>query len=217
MRFRFSEGVQFRGGGEVVHRLDLFVEGKSADKSGFAEGSVGYIKVKYIPSKKWQELYTGDWGFARWLADFAFMGGLKEKERRFNEDEEFVGMEEWIPKNKRRVATAICDKLGVSDTSFEQAIKLAKSRFAVDYRISKRKHVDRPMVEFIEVAEDHRRNGYGTALYRRMALELNRRFGLGLHGSFAQSKEAQATWRHLAAKNLASIAADGRWRFMKTV
>jgi GNAT superfamily N-acetyltransferase len=57
--------------------------------------------------------------------------------------------------------------------------------------------VDKPRVEFIRVARSHQRQGYGTALYRRMTEELDRRFGFSLYASQLQRDCAEAAWEKL--------------------
>jgi GNAT superfamily N-acetyltransferase len=222
MNFRFEKDVEdVRNCGHVVHRLDLCVDEKGNSGGevpvdlGFQGNEVGYIKVTYIPSETWRERYTGDWGMVRWLADFKGTCGLTDFKTVEDEDGEVIGTEEFLHKDLRKTVNVLSKEIdhhrdwlcntGELEEMSEEALEAAFDhytdelwdRYEEDYKRSRRFHVDKPRVDFIRVAKDHRRNGYGTALYRRMTEELDRRLGLSLHDGGLQSDEAEAAWEKL--------------------
>jgi len=80
---------------------------------------------------------------------------------------------------------------------FDFYIEKLHDEFDEERERTKRFHVDKPRVEFIRVARHIQRNGYGTALYRRMTEELDRRFGFELYASQLQRDCAEAAWEKL--------------------
>lgn len=219
MDFDFHEDAEAQKGdqrGHVVHSLRLHVDG--ADNSGghgaFYGEEVGYINVTYIPSEVWRELYTGDWGMVRWLSDFTGACGLTDHEHIFDDDGNIVGMNEWLHKDLPQTVHILSkyldrydDRLSKFDVKEmeEDTLEMAlgyyvgeiEKQHGEDYEASRRFHVDKPRVEFIRVSKDHRRKGYGTALYRKMTEILDRRYGMKLYDGGLQSDEAQAAWEHL--------------------
>lgn len=219
MDFRFRKntiGEKCDRNGHVVHRIDLFVDGK--DNSGGTEAfrgeEVGYISVTYVPSKVWRERYTGDWGMVRWLNDYTGACGFMDIEHIEDEDGCFVGTNETLHKDVEKTVKQLSKYVDqyrnrLSEPEIEEMTKEAleeafrhyadkiRSEKAEKYETSREFHVDKPRVEFVRVAKPHRRKGYGTALYKRMTEELGRRYGLRLYDGGVQSDEAEATWEHL--------------------
>ena len=223
MNFRFIkdvEGPPSANNGHITHRLELHADEK--DNSGgcnaFRSDEVGYINVTYIPSKTWRERYTGDWGLVLWLSDFKGLCGLTDHEKIYDEEDRLIGVKENLHRNLEKTVNLLskaAESYG-NRLSFEQVEEMTEKelKMAFDYytdklwekhkdhhKLSRRFHVDKPRVQFIRVAKPHRRNGYGTDLYRRMTEELHRRFGFSLHDGGIQRDEAESAWKKLINLN----------------
>lgn len=223
MDFRFiedAEGPPSANNGHITHRLELHVpeKGNSGGCNAFYGEEVGYISVTYISSKTWRERYTGDWGLVLWLSDFKGFCGVTDHEKIYDEEDRLVGVKENLHKDLEKTVKLLSqtvesygDRLSpeeveeMADRELEMAFdyytdKLWK-KHKDQHKLSRRFHVDKPRVQFIRVAKPHRRNGYGTALYRRMTKKLHRRFGFSLHDGGIQRDQAKAAWKKLISLN----------------
>ena len=223
MDFRFiedAEGPPSANNGHITHRLELHVpeKGNSGGCNAFYGEEVGYISVTYIPSKTWRERYTGDWGLVLWLSDFKGLCGVTDHEKIYDEEDRLVGVKENLHKDFEKTVKLLSqtvesygDRLSSEEVEemAEKELKVAFDyytdklweRHKSHHKLSRRFHVNKPRVQFIRVAKPHRRNGYGTALYRRMTKELHRRFGFSLHDGGIQRNQAEAAWKKLINLN----------------
>ncbi len=223
MDFRFiedAEGPPSANNGHITHRLELHVSDK--DNSGgcnaFYGEEVGYISVTYIPSETWRERYTGDWGLVLWLSDFKGLCGVTSREQIHNDRGDLVGVKENLHKDLEKTVKLLSQAVeSYGDRlSSEEVEEMAKKELEMafdyytdklwerhedHYKLSRRFHVDKPRVQFIRVAKPHRRNGYGTALYRRMTEELYHCFGFSLHDGGIQRDQAETAWKKLINLN----------------
>lgn len=211
MYFEFEEDVEnFES--FVVHQATVhapggteseFYVGSVGGEDDVAENEVGYIKAAYIPSKTWRETYTGDWGLLRWGSDFK---GWCEFRNRMGDDE-FYDFPRIVKALAKRIMRCREDWLSDDDVEemsqseleerFEFYMEKAHERFDEERERTRKFHVDKPQVDFICVAKDRQRRGYGTALYRKMTEELDRRFGFSLHASTLQRDAAEKAWEKL--------------------
>lgn len=217
MNFRFiedTEATKADNNGHVVHRVELHVEGETSRSNAFYGDEVGYINVTYVPSDVWRERYTGDWGMVRWLNDFTGACGFTDCEHVTDENGDITAVNEWLHKDLEKTVRTLSkyldrrsEQLSKSDVeemseealeaAFEHYTDKIREEHGEDYDAAREFHVGKPRVEFIRVAREHRRKGYGTALYRRMTEELDRRFGFKLYDGGIQSDEAEAVWEKL--------------------
>jgi len=219
MNFRFIEEAESSpsaNNGHITHRLELHVpeKGNTSGCNAFYGEEVGYINVTYIPLKTWEERYTGDWGLVLWISDFKGLCGATSREQIRNGQGELVDVKEHLHKDmaktvellsKRfdsfggRLSSEEIEKMseGELELAFDYYTDKIEERYGGQHKLSRRFHVDKPRVQFIRVAKPHRRNGYGTALYRRMTEELHCRFGLSLHDGGTQRDQAEAAWKKL--------------------
>ena len=210
MRFEFTEdteGTAANNNGHVVHRLDLHVEGKTNANerfnNAFEGDEVGYISVTYIPSKTWRERYTGDWGLLRWGSDFhgwcGFLKPSRYEEKFYPFPKVVKSLAKQAMPHRDWITEDELEEMSDSELEerFEFYIEKLHDRYDEERERTRRFHVDKPRVEFIRVARSQQRQGYGTALYRRMTEELDRRFGFPLYASQLQRDCAEAAWEKL--------------------
>lgn len=233
MRFEFDENAEASAAdnnGHVVRRVNLYLpdESNSGDHGGFDGEEVGYINATYVPSEVWRERYTGDWGLLRWGSDFHGWCGFLDPLA----DDEFYPLSSVVrslaKKTMRRSEHLTKEEVQEMSESeleerFEFYIEKLHDEFDDQREETKQFHVDKPRVEFIRVARGYRRNGYGTALYRRMTEELGRRYGLSLYASQLQRDCASAAWEKLitldwndATEEQIPFEGDGSTRYKLT-
>lgn len=223
MNFRFIEnadGPPSANNGHITHRLELHADekGKSGGCNAFYGEEVGYINATYIPSETWRERYTGDWGLVLWLSDFKGLCGATEHEKIYDEEGDIAYVKKNLHKDFEKTVKVLSkrfDSYGdwlssedveeMADKELEMALDYytdkIEEKCGDQHNLSRRFHVDKPRVQFIRVAKAYRRNGYGTALYKRMTKELHRRFGFSLCDGGIQRDQAKAVWEKLINLN----------------
>jgi GNAT superfamily N-acetyltransferase len=206
MHFRFKpsveKGTAATNNGHVVRRLELFlddpVEPEDFELSGgfSGDGEVGYINVTYITEESWERLYTGDSGLLRWLNDF--QGAHFKPEKHSLEktvkllSQKCENWHDWLSDDE--VEEMSQEELEVRFDSYTSELW---EKHRTEHENTRKFHVGKPRVEFVRVKERFQRNGYGTALYRRITEILQERYGLCLYSTNLQSESAVATWEHL--------------------
>lgn len=209
MDFRFkedTEGTAANNNGHVVHRLEAHMEGETGDEHGGMEGDeIAYINVTYVPSETWENDYSGDWGLLRFADHYRGWCGFLHCEA-FDDKSGFKPLSEVVRSLSRKVirrserpSREECQNMNRDELEvrFDHYIEKAWEELEEDWESAKQFHVDKPRVEYIYVSEDFRRQGIATKLYKRMATELERRYGLHLHSSTVQRDEAEAAWEKL--------------------
>lgn len=163
---------------------------------------VGHIKVSYIPMENFMKLYPT---ILHWIVlkshDHKILDHLDDIDFIYNEISRGWGRGWGRDKTKE-------DKIKYIN-SFIDA-------YRDEYRRFKRFHVNKPMVDYIDVKknkyENLRRQGIGEALYRKMS-EIMKDKGMKLHASGIQSDDAKASWRSMDKKGIVGHK-SGR-RFLK--
>jgi GNAT superfamily N-acetyltransferase len=87
-----------------------------------------------------------------------------------------------------------------------------EKKYRNEFRKFRAFHVDKPLVDFISVEPEFRRNRIGEALYREAAKWMAER-GMKLHASGVQSKDAEASWQSM--ENQGMVERSRKRRFLK--
>lgn len=171
----------------VTSRIDVYVRSQRAFPLRFEEDQylgeyAGYLRISYIPRENWERLITSPWRYAqRWEGRFLGvdvddLDALYEYFRLWHTSRPPV--EETTHEQRLRVV--------------EQQVNLEKMELdmASDYAF----HVDKPLVDYINVFKSWQRRGIALALYDFGAWWLANEKGLRLYASGIQSDRAKAVW-----------------------
>lgn len=156
---------------------------------------IGYLKVSYVPSARviaWKDIY-------RFLADRGSsigIYGLREPDTATQAEWARLAyrvqekIESWTAANAShwsdRSITQIRAALEKYRPALERAIGPDRDRFCLF-------HVDKPMVDYVEVVEAWRGKGVGQILYQEGARWIAER-GMVLHASGIQTPAAARAW-----------------------
>lgn len=198
-----SEGDDNRGW--TVHKI--------VASSGGTE--VGYIKLSYIPSERFARYYP---------TIYHFLAQISGKTALIPSNEyEFEHYRKWPLEDLQKAIERIplygirVEQFNGDDSSNAQLVeyladveaKLMKQREGREFKEFRNYFVDKPLVDYIRVHKEFRRQGIGIKLYLRGAQEM-KKLGLRMHASRLQSEEAQAAWRHLEKHYQVGVDRDGR-------
>lgn len=166
--------------GYNVSRIDAFIDGKFA----------GELKIAYIPMEEFGKIYKSIWHYL-----YLNKGWTRLKK--------IIKTDEWQDPEIlwKHVFSYLRDR---QDRSLDEKIEIIKSienesSYKDDFNKFKRYWVNKPMVDFIQVAPELRRKGIGTALYKEGARIMAEK-GLKLHSSGTQSPEAKSAWAKMPVK-----------------
>lgn len=165
----------------IVLQIDAKIDGQK----------IGYIKIEYIPKENWDKAYPTILDFIARKAGKVALQDL-DKEPKIKQLERL-----YLSLNWRFSESSIKDRS--IDELIDNALAALERRYLEDYHETEFFHVDKPFVAFIDVNEEWRREGIGTALYIEATKWMKER-GLLFRGSGIQSPEAQATWKHMKKK-----------------
>lgn len=143
---------------------------------------VGYIKLGYVPKIEWEKRFANNIlnyanKFKGWCFDLETLQGIQSY---------------CYPWNYNGKITR------------EDVIEKAWNKFQHSFKNDFQYHVDKPLVDYIEVNDKHKRQGIGTSLYIEAA-KWCASHNMVLHASSIQSHEAQQVWRYLATKKECKI------------
>lgn len=160
----------------VIHRVEAHIDGELA----------GYLKISYIPKKnRWKS------GLEYKMSPFGGTWSVDQTTPETTWDDIMRYMffwrgkfkpPHWDPKNRNEV---------------QENLK-AFNRWA----LTQTPPTDDPIIDYIHVEPDFRRQGVGTAMYLFGAREMGKR-GLKLRSSTVQSDEAKAVWKSMKSRGLA--------------
>jgi GNAT superfamily N-acetyltransferase len=153
----------------VVHRIDALVDGVVC----------GYLKIAFIPRAKFDAHYTTIWHYMS-QRGWCFKG---ENGPRDLDDA-------WRTAAQYR---AVWPNDTPPPDRDAQLRKWAKD-YVADFRKHEAFHVDKPLVDYIKVHDQYRRNGIGLALYKYGARWVAKEKGMPLYGSGLQTDEAKSVW-----------------------
>lgn len=80
--------------------------------------------------------------------------------------------------------------------TFARFEQMARKKYGRQFKQFLHYYVDKPIVDYIRVEPEYRRQGIGTALYRAAQKWLHDR-GMKLYASGLQSDEAKAAWKNM--------------------
>ncbi len=204
LSFKFEENVEnTERKGFVIHKLDAFFEPQS---EAFSSGKhVGYIKVIYIPTENVDQYYPTTLHFI----DLAKGWQLLDY-KSFSEPGEYPGHEEFAKKAHNRARSNPYKRVkdfpeyseyeSITDKRWEELAKYYRDEirktFKEDFERYLNYYVDKPVVEYIKVKKQFRRNRVGFNLYKKMAKILGNK-GMVLYASGTQSEYAEKAWKKL--------------------
>jgi len=197
--------------GHVVHRIEAYLpEGEQLQSQGSGDwtgNEVGYIKITYIPSNYFEEKYGGKVGMLRFADDF--MGWLFRDPivipRAISE------ISRRIDSYHERVSRKEVQKMEMEERFdlFEDYMDRVVENYGGVREEKKEYHVDKPRVEYIQVADGYKRQGIGTQLYKEASRWMEEEFGLRSYSSTLRSDAAEAVWK--------SMVEDGDAEYMEDI
>ena len=204
LNFKFQENVENTGGkGFVAHKLDAYFEPQS---EAFSSGKhVGYIKVIYIPSENVDKYYPSIFHYIDRAKGWQLLDY-----KSFSEPGEYPGHEEFAKKAHNRARSNPYKRVkdfpeykeyeNVTDKRWEELAGYYRGEirktFKDDFERYLSYYVDKPVVDYIKVKKQFRRNGIGFNLYKKMAKVLGDK-GMVLYASGTQSEYAEKAWKKL--------------------
>ena len=166
----------------VLHKIEAYVGGQLA----------GYLKISYIPHTVFDKEIPTVWDYK-----YKLSGWSADGRNRFDDPQPLTVTEAY------RMATRYTamylyneyDK-GITPSEKEQAafLKKLEKQYLPDFQKFEAFHVDKPMVDYIRVQDDFKRQGVATALYKYGARWLAKTKQLPLYASGLQQPEAKAAW-----------------------
>jgi len=204
LSFKFEENVEKIGRkGFVVDKLDAYFEPQS---EAFSSGKhLGYIKTSYIPSENVDQYYPTSLHFIDLTKGWQLLDY-----KSFSEAGEYPGHEEFVKKAHNRARSNLYKRAkdfpdynefeNVSDERWEELAEYYKEEirktFQEDFERYLNYYLDKPVVDYIKVKKQFRRNGIGFNLYKNMAKVLADK-GMALYASGTQSEYAEKAWKKL--------------------
>ena len=182
----------------VLYEITATVQGEEA----------GYIKISYVPYENYRKYMGTIFHFARTQGE-SKLHGLSSVDR-LNEltDEDINKIVEAYgenirpsPREKELNELPIEEK---RDLAKDEIYKYFKKWYQDKYKRWINFHVDKPLVDYIRVYDNWKRQGIGLALYLYGARWAQER-GLHLWASDLQEPEAASAWAKLADMGLAAV------------
>lgn len=170
---------------------------------------IGFLRISHVPRARYEARLPDR---ATRLAQALHLSAMKLPAAPTVKDYQqavFVGLEHlgsWEHANQASQAVTSLEKGRVAHAQMVErlwAVEHAKVAAFESF------HVDRPMIDKVEVVGPHQRRGIGRALYVEAANWVAER-GLALHASQIQTVAAKAVWSGLARDGLAQVSAEGR-------
>lgn len=154
---------------------------------------VGYLKISYIPKKKYKKYWSDIWAFAENELGCCWLKEFKTTKQRY----EYLS-DHWL-----------CGKGYTTNKEKLKSITRWISQHEKQYRYLISYLVDKPLVDFIRVREDLQRKGIGRSLYVQGAQELAKD-GFVLYASGLQSESAKACWEYMELHDFPVKRENGR-------
>jgi hypothetical protein len=154
---------------------------------------VGYLKISYIPKKKYKKYWFDIWAFAENEFGYCWLKEFKTTEQRYK-----YLSDHWS-----------CRRDCVTNKQKLKSINRWVDQYKTQYKRLTSYLVDKPLVDFIRVREDLQRKGIGTSLYVRGAQELAKE-DFVLHASNLQASSAKACWEYMEMYDFPVKRENGR-------
>lgn len=196
-----EEGNENRGW--IVHRFNAYINGHPA----------GYLKVSYIPHERFKEYYNHFADYAsriegkgyvdtfdkKGFKDLSLIDQIKTLARIDRSWPSYDSRHDLNSMSNEELLNAKNELTNIIKNDYPEVIKLYK-QFA-NY------HVDKPLVDYINVEPNFRRQRIAAALYEYAAKWLAKR-GMKLYASGIQTEAAQAAWKWLKQNKGANIGTE---------
>ncbi len=173
---------------------------------------VGYMKLGFIPKKKWESYFPTllhfAFRYAGWAINDDFLESLspnindwsnEQKSALVNRADGYLGLFPFT-QGKSNVIT----KNNV-DCVWDKFLEAARDRIIKHYRSMKKYHVDRPSIIYVKVENPWLRQRIGVSLYLYSAHWLEENFGFSLYASNVQTDRAKAVWTMMQNHGLVAI------------
>lgn len=219
--FNIIENDENLGRGWVVHKIEALVDGVPA----------GYIKISFIPKENMDREFPTIIQYIDKMEGKNLMlpkssipgkthrsdgfGALTLPEQALCLDalNDYRLSERNLPEYQAKTPQELKQII-------KRSMKFIDQRFGDGYRRFRAFHTDKPLVDFIRVDDNFRRQRVGIALYSKAAMWLSSK-GLKLYASGIQSDEAKASWNWIRANLGAQVgtepsAYDGKTRTFLT-
>lgn len=193
----FVEGVPDPREPWIEHRVDAVLLDRmlpdralgpnfNPDVHPWIPGRIGYLKITYTPRAQWESFYPTVWHYMRTREGFTSI----------DPDGTEANIRQEL--SKYRWGWLSPDEL--------ERIKI---RYSESMEKARKHHVDKPVVGFIRVGEEFRRQGVGRAMYLEAARIMQER-GMYLYASGTQGPEAEAAWLKFEAEGLVVSVGERR-------
>ncbi len=197
LQFTYAEDIEGdQNRGWVVHKIEAYLAGEN----------VGYLKISYISSERFKRHYPHLLNYLSKMEGHCVLP-FKKKDWHWKD----------IPVEELRSSVYVIaleagftwtESCSLSEQAkqvddkrlmllMEGLVRKLKKRKTAAFRHFKGYHVDKPIVDYIQVNEGFRRQGIGTALYRAGYRWMKSK-GLPFYASTIQTKEAVAAWKGMA-------------------
>lgn len=194
VKFKYFEDVEGDNNrGWQVDQIEAFLNGEN----------VGYIKLSWIPRERFNQRYHSVIDYVDNIEGSNFrpysyrdvrIENIPIDELRKNMFYAASTARGYVSSEEQESYKTMSNK-EVFDY-YQELIKDLNKRYSKKFKEFEQWHVDKPIVDFIRVNDQYKRQGIGTALYRA-AYDYLKNKELRLYASGIQSKEAQATWKQL--------------------
>lgn len=181
----------------ILHELTAYVDGTE----------VGYIKVSYVPSKTFSYYFPtilhyldsirgSMHGFYTIDRAVPFkIGDRNEIDHQVRSvDREVSAHRDWLSSDEIE-AMSYDEKVAYIKDNLPEV----ERRNADSFQSFKDFHVDKPLVDYINVEPEWRRKGIAEILYIMASKKMQEMIGAPLYASGIQTREAEAAWEYLAA------------------
>ena len=190
LSFNLVENSENLGRGWIVHKIECFINKRE----------VGFIKISFIPKENFDKefptivhylekiegksLSLPNCSDERYRSDYFNVASLAEQA---------VCLKSLCGNSEESLSTYQAKSKKSLTLINKRSTKLLEKRFGASFEKFKAFHCDKPLVDYISVDEEFRRQRIGIALYTEAAKYLSGK-GLSLYASGIQSPRAKASW-----------------------
>lgn len=196
-----EEGDDNRGW--IVHRFNAYIDGEPA----------GYLKVSYIPRERFEKYYKNFVDYTSRIEGRGYSSGFQKQTF---DDLSLIDQVKALARIDR-AWPSYDDQHDLKSMSNEELmnakkelINLIKDEYPEvirNYKDFENFHVDKPLVDYINVEPQFRRQRIAAALYEYAAKWLVKR-GMKLYASGIQTDAAKAAWEWLKKNKGANIGQE---------
>lgn len=199
MKFKWETDVEQPNRGWVVHKITAY-----SNQNDY----LGYMKTSYIPSENMERFLPTPFhvidavrGSINGFYDYRNQKpiALKDPEHVKKQATSLLRIAPRIGWHKQQKIRK--EYKGKYDKLFDKISDDCLKKIQPDYQDFKDFHIDKPIVDYVNVNKKYRRMGVGMAIYVEMAKRLQRNFSMPLYASGVQSSDAEHMWKYLEHKS----------------